>query len=222
MELSALREAIVKKYGTKRACGPKTDIVIEGYPRSSNSFTVSMLKLFDKNEPRISIAHHTHSVDNLRLGIGYGIPVVVLARPPEDALLSYLIYSNRTVEFVARHYISFYSGVLALDATPIAIDFHSIVTDFNSVVSKNNFGLQGRKKEFNFSNVLDADVQFVKSAAHQRAVAKFGEVNLSRVSTPTEQRENLKLERRAEVRDYLSQHPEIKELYLETVALRQK
>ena len=54
-----------------------TDICIDGYPRSANSFTVRM---FRKANPEAVIAHHTHSVANIKKAIECGIPVVVLIR----------------------------------------------------------------------------------------------------------------------------------------------
>ena len=67
---------------------PDTDLVVEGPPRSANSFTVRMLHRMLGRPPRFRIAHHSHSQDNLWAGAGYRMPLVVLARPPQDAILS--------------------------------------------------------------------------------------------------------------------------------------
>ncbi len=43
-----------------------TDICIDGYPRSANSFSVRM---FQQANPDTHIAHHTHSIANIQKAI---------------------------------------------------------------------------------------------------------------------------------------------------------
>lgn len=64
----------------------KTDITIEGFPRSGNSFARSA---FMSAQPdKVCIATHVHSAAQVRQSVHLGIPTMVLLRHPADACLS--------------------------------------------------------------------------------------------------------------------------------------
>jgi hypothetical protein len=63
-----------------------TDICIEGFPRSANSFAVGAFE-YAQTEP-VTIAHHTHVPANAMRACEWGIPTVVLVRSPYDAIVS--------------------------------------------------------------------------------------------------------------------------------------
>jgi len=214
MDMPALHQRMMKRHPAHLVCGPKTDIVIEGYPRSSNSFTVWMLKILQGEGPSLTVAHHTHSTDNLRLGTYFGKPIVALLRPPEDAILSYMIYGDRTVEFATERYETFYSGVLDLPEPPMAVRFETVVTDFNQVVARINRVITARGgKPVPLSQDLEADSAKVKAIARERAVNVHGENSDQQVSVPNAAREKIKATRRAEVQAYLAARPEVADLY---------
>ena len=69
---------------------PETEIVIEAFARSAQSFVVAAFRL--AQEPHaVRIAHHTHSPSTLIDGIRRRVPSLVIVRAPEDAILSYVI-----------------------------------------------------------------------------------------------------------------------------------
>ena len=90
---------------------PTTDIVIEGYPRSGNS--LAFASLLAAQPAPIRIAHHTHAPANVIAGVEAGIPVLVLIREPEDAVVGLvLIKPDLTVVQAMRGYRRFYEPLL--------------------------------------------------------------------------------------------------------------
>jgi len=65
-----------------------TEIVIEGYPRSGNSVFVAR---FCAAQTRpVVVAHHLHVPAQVLAGVRRGLPVIVLIRPPREAVASRL------------------------------------------------------------------------------------------------------------------------------------
>jgi hypothetical protein len=91
-------------------CDRATDLCIEGYPSSGNSFSFAVLC---RANGGLRIAHHCHSVANFQLAFDYGIPAVCLIRRPEDAIASRLARFQGAMRSAILEYVSFYDFVLA-------------------------------------------------------------------------------------------------------------
>jgi hypothetical protein len=105
----ALRAARARGHGV--VVTPTTDIVIEGYPRSGNS--LAFASLLAAQSGSIRIAHHTHAPANVIAGVHAGIPVLVLIRAPEDAVVGLVsIKPDLTVVQAMRGYRRFYEPLL--------------------------------------------------------------------------------------------------------------
>jgi hypothetical protein len=105
----ALRAARARGHGV--VVTPTTDIVIEGYPRSGNS--LAFASFLAAQSASITIAHHTHAPANVIAGVEAGIPVLVLIRAPEDAVVGLvLIKPELTVVQAMRGYRRFYEPLL--------------------------------------------------------------------------------------------------------------
>ncbi|NJN53795.1 MAG: hypothetical protein HC804_02970 [Anaerolineae bacterium] len=88
----------------------KTDIVIEGFPRSGNTFAVAAFSVAQKNT--YQIARHTHKVMQIIKAVDMKIPTLVLIRTPTDAVLSLNIRQPYiTLEQGLRNYIRYYNGI---------------------------------------------------------------------------------------------------------------
>ena len=99
----ALHAKLAQTHAPNHLCRPDTRLVVEGYPRSSNSFAVDMIgESATGLLRRQDIAHHTHDVANLQIAQAYGIPKVILIREPEAAILSFHIYSNAPIPRCAK------------------------------------------------------------------------------------------------------------------------
>src|SRR5205814_3293356 len=61
----------------------ETEVVIEGFPRSGNTFAVAAFHYAQR--PRdVKIAHHAHVPAQLLSAVRLGLPAVVLVRDPEE------------------------------------------------------------------------------------------------------------------------------------------
>ena len=64
-------------------------LVIEGFPRSGNTFSVAAFQI--ANGPQPHLGRHLHGAPHLLRAKRLGIPAVALVRAPEDAVPSYLV-----------------------------------------------------------------------------------------------------------------------------------
>jgi hypothetical protein len=76
-----------------RAVTPDTQVVIEGFPRSGNSFArrafiMAQEETFDVTR----IAHHLHVPAQIVRAAQWRIPTLVLIRRPRDAVLSFAVW----------------------------------------------------------------------------------------------------------------------------------
>lgn len=84
-----------------------TDICIEGFPRSANSFAYHYFK---RANPDLCIAHHIHVPSQLEAAVQLRVPLVVLLRKPLDAIQSLMIiYENLSVGLALWSYERSYS-----------------------------------------------------------------------------------------------------------------
>ena len=74
-----------------------TDLCVEGFPRSANSFTVSAIQ--SAQPQSLSVAHHTHVPANAIRATRLRIPTLILIRNPGDAIISWtaLRYQSKNV-----------------------------------------------------------------------------------------------------------------------------
>lgn len=216
--LDEIRADLLQVHEQKLVCGPDYDLAIEGYPRSANTYCVGMINVLCEaaGQKRPAIGHHTHSVLNLRLAAGYGIPMLVLIRDPADAILSYKIWENVPTEVCLQRHIAFHTELLDLKAPYLLARFDEVVGDFNTVVTRLNTVL---KTPLPRSRDLAADTAEVQARIKARSEAKRHgtDINL-RVASPTPEREKLKAALRSEITRALADNPEPMRLYREVLA----
>ena len=75
--------------GTEKRITRDTDIVVEGFPRSGNTFAVFALR--DASDGRLSVASHVHHPSQVKLAVRKGLPTLLVIREPVACLASYLI-----------------------------------------------------------------------------------------------------------------------------------
>jgi hypothetical protein len=116
---------------------PDSEIVIEGYPRCANSFSVLA---FERAQQRpMQIGHHLHASAQITLGVKYGIPVLVLIREPIGAAASLIIrHPEISAKQALRQYVSFYECVWHFADRVVLADFHKITSDYAQVIDAVN------------------------------------------------------------------------------------
>ncbi|MEX2451511.1 MAG: hypothetical protein WD407_11700 [Rhodospirillales bacterium] len=171
-------------------CDRTTDLCIEGYPSSGNSFSYAVLRLANE---RLRIAHHCHSVANLELALGYAIPAVCLIRDPENAITSRLARFGGDLRDAVLEYVDFY------DFTLRHLDRLTVVT-FEEVTQHTGVFLDRVARESGLPFAVE-DVEALKPRAVaylKQWTAKHGDPE--KISLPVASRELSKAEFREAVR----------------------
>lgn len=126
-------------YGLKRhirrlSVDADTDLVIEGFPRSANTFAVVALELFQRPA---SLAHHLHVPAQVLRGVALRKPVLVLLRNPKDAALSLAIrHPSITLKAALRGYLAFYRPIFDLSDQYVIGQFEDVTKDYNVVLAR--------------------------------------------------------------------------------------
>jgi hypothetical protein len=127
------------RHDVKRVVTPETQLVIEGFPRSGNSFArrafvMAQGENFDKSR----IAHHIHVPAQVVQAARWRIPTLVLIRRPRDAVLSFALWDPISVDQALRYYRSFYEAVeRCCDAYVLGL-FEEVTEDFGQVIKRIN------------------------------------------------------------------------------------
>jgi phosphatidylglycerophosphatase C len=116
--------------------GPETDVVIEGYQSSGNTFA---RKAMAHANPHIRIASHSHSWAHVAHGLRLGKPVVVLLRNPLDAVASHAVRMRlEDLDRELRRYRYYYRRVSRLSESVVLAPFDVTTTRFSDVISQVN------------------------------------------------------------------------------------
>jgi hypothetical protein len=108
--------------------GRRTDVCIEGYPRSGNSVSV---RAFEEWNPGLTIAHHLHVPMQVVRAVEFGVPTAVLIRAPLDAVASHFIFfaGQVSINTLLRTYAEFYEDIYPLLDQIAICEFQSLVSD---------------------------------------------------------------------------------------------
>lgn len=116
---------------------PDSEIVIEGYPRCANSFSV--LAFERAQGRRLSIGHHLHAPAQIVLGVRYDKPILVLIRDPMSAVASLMTrHPEISATQALRQYVSFYSCVEKHIQHIVLANFRTVTTDYARVIDAVN------------------------------------------------------------------------------------
>ena len=120
----------------RMAVSRESNICIEGYPRSSNSYAVVAFHLANEN---VRIAHHHHVLAQIYKSMDYHIPIITVIRKPEDAITSFLIFQRSfNVDLYIKTYTQYYKRIISLHDQMIIADFDTVVNNFNKVINAVN------------------------------------------------------------------------------------
>jgi hypothetical protein len=114
----------------------ETDLVIEGYPRSANTYAVAAFRCTNGEGP--VIAGHLHSVSSVRAGVERGLPVVVVVRDPVNAAVSLIQRQPVRPTTALEAYVRFHDRLRPFLDDVVVSDFPVTTTSFGSVVEALN------------------------------------------------------------------------------------
>jgi hypothetical protein len=114
----------------------ETDIVIEGFPRSANSFAVVALRQAQKRNLRI--ASNLHVPAQVLRAAKWRIPALVVIRPPRDAVLSLMIRDGISANQALLYYIAFYETLAKHRDAFVLGSFDEVTRNYGAVIKRVN------------------------------------------------------------------------------------
>jgi hypothetical protein len=105
-----------------------TDICVDGFPRSANSYTTYFVKVANK---KLNVAHHTHSPINIKLALKKDVPMLILIRKPLPAISSLILkmetdknlHFTLFIEYAFIRYKTYYNYVIKNHSNIIILNF---------------------------------------------------------------------------------------------------
>lgn len=167
------------------------EIVIEGFPRCANSFSVRAFQFSNDSGRKVKIATHLHTTATILLGVKWGIPTLVLIRDPECAVPSWLglgVQLKKTnllsagkgrirshVAYWTHRYTEFYNKLIAVQSRVVVGDFDLVIQDFNQIITALNEKFQRNYLPFehnkeNVSKIFDAAKVHLSPSAERDAL----------------------------------------------------
>lgn len=190
------------------------DIVIEGFPRSANSFAV--VAFLHAQPEEMKIAHHVHAPAQIMRAARFDLPAVVLIRDPLDAVASLLLKTSGIEPTTAlRGYVRFYKAIRPHRSAFVVAAFPEVTEDFGRTIERINRRLGTEFEPFNHTPnnekaVLDE-------------VQRIGTDDPIEVARPTQPKQHVKESVKSTVRESarneLQEAREIYQAYLEDLQL---
>jgi hypothetical protein len=184
--------------------GRKTQLVIEGFPRSGNTFAVVAFEQAQRESVRI--AHHLHMPAQVMRAARWRIPTLVLLRRPTDAVLSLVMREPRiSIRQAMKHYVSFYEKVAGYRSAFIVGTFEELIQDYGAILERVNAKFGTRFSLFDHST---ENVEGVFSHIEERHRARRdGRLDERRIARPSAAKAEMKESLMKEL-----QAPHVKEL----------
>jgi hypothetical protein len=184
--------AVASRFTTGEFPTEATELCIEGFLRAGNTFTVIA---FQHAQPEpVSIAHHVHAAGAVIAAVRMRKPTLVLIRPPEQSVLSYVVrWPELTIGQALRGYARFYRPLLPQRDGFVVGRFEEVTSDLGRVISRVNerFGTSFAPFE-----PTEVNMQAVREEMDRWDANTFrggGQVELGR-GRPTEEKESRKAE----------------------------
>src|ERR687894_3001040 len=180
-----------------RVVTPETQLVIEGFPRSGNSF--ARVAFNRAQREKVRIAHGLHVPAQVIRAARWRIPTLVLIRRPRDAVLSFAIRDPISVDQALKYYLSFYETVEEYRDAYVLGLFEEVTEDYGQVIERINerFGTT-------FSPFLhdEENVGRVFARMEKNSRKRYGEARWeTKFSAPSDLKESMKHEIGHELED---------------------
>jgi len=175
-----------------------TELVIEGCGRAGSTFA---LLAFESAQPQhVRVAHHTHAASQVITAVRWGIPTLVIVRPPLDSALAHMARRDISARPTLVSWVRFHRRILQVRDGFVAVSFADMTADFGAVTERVNaafgtsFGV--------FDHTPDAEAA-IFAAIEGRNRDRWGEQmtpeRARSLARPTPERTALKERRRQEL-----------------------
>jgi hypothetical protein len=113
--------------------------MIEGYPRSGNSYAEAAFA-FAQGERVVALAHHSHAAGHVLSAVARGLPTIVIYRDPMDAAASFIEecdgrLSPRTA---LLEYTAFHNAITPIAHQLVLANFRAAVKNFSHLIERVN------------------------------------------------------------------------------------
>jgi hypothetical protein len=175
-----------------------TELVLEGFGRAGSTYALYGFRLAQPRDVRV--AHHTHASAQVITAVRWGIPTIVIVRPPVDSALSHMARRRIPARAPLQAWVRYHERILPYRDGFVVTSFADMTKDFGAVVARAN-------ERFGTSYVVwessPENEQRIFDLINQRNVDRFGaqesEAKSQALARPTAEREALKERMRAEV-----------------------
>ena len=114
-----------------------TDIVIEGFPRSANTFAV--LAFTSSQKSSVKISHHMHVPAQIIKAAKLKIPALVVIRNPKDSAISYVIRKPElSLRTILNCYTSYHKAIYPYRRDYVLATFEEVITEFSKSIRRVN------------------------------------------------------------------------------------
>lgn len=128
----------------------ESDIVIEGCPRSANTYFMRILRA--ACEHKLSIASHVHRPEQLIMAHRYDTPCVALFRDPLESVASLVVRDERyKIGSSMKNYRRFCETALSIESPRF------LMLDFEDVIAHPAQSISGVLDEFGFDHLPVSD-----------------------------------------------------------------
>ena len=142
-----------------------TEIVIEGFPRSGNTFTVAAFAFAQRRMVRT--AHHLHVPAHVIEAARLGVPTLVIVRHPKDAIVALkMMYPDLSVSRILKSYVNYHRAILPLVDACVIATFEQVTSDLGTVIQRCN-----EKYNTSFDRFVHTEENVEKVFAVLRAAA---------------------------------------------------
>jgi hypothetical protein len=168
----------------------ETEICIEGFPRSGNTFAVAAFE--HAQGRRVRIARHLHSPAQVRRAVAAGLPTLLVVRRPPDPVLSLVVREpDLSVAQVLGAWVRFHEGLEDLLPSLVVAPFEIVTSDFGAVIEALNRRFGTAFAPFRHDEASELAVRR-RIDAMERADSGGAEIRDHAVARPTVGREELK------------------------------
>jgi hypothetical protein len=178
------------KYGKipDRLVKADTELVIEGFQRSGNTFAVFAFEM--AQDRPVTTAHHLHSSAQVVMAVELGVPALVLIRDPKDSTLSHLIREPRVpMRQALSAWTRFYERIAPYRDRVLVADFSRVSTDFGLVIRDLNEKFGTGYKEFDHTA---ENVERCFQMIEERNRERYGALVEGKVARPSDERRSRK------------------------------
>lgn len=160
-----------------------TDLLVEGYPRSANTFVLNALKW---SNPEFKYASHLHSCGTIKYAARKNIPMLVLIREPRSAVVSLFIREGLRLDYCFKWYLKFYKCVAVHRSALVIADFSTVTSGLDPIYEelRGVYGLELRRPPTEHSEISEVKKMVVYS--HHRS--SRGNPSPLKVGIPTQEK----------------------------------